>query len=454
MRKHIFIFTFSLIVLAGYGQKNYVAVTYAGDTAGFRNGLDTNALFYAPTGIAVDDNGNIYVADTYNNAIRKIFVSNDSVITLAGDTAGYAKGPDSTAGFNDNVLGPKASFHFPLGICVDKAGNFVYVADTYNNRIRKIWVAKDSVSTLAGTGIKGVANGDTAEFNLPVNMTLDTAGNMLVTDLGNNVIRKIWMKNDSVSTFAGNGKTGYVNGTADTAQFLGLYGITVDDSNTVYFTEYVNNSVRKIRNGYVSTITGFDTIRLVRTLYTTPSGYGNGYVDTAVFNNPTGIAIKDSNIYVADEFNDVIRRVDLRKRMVTTMAGNHTTGLVDGPDSVAEFNSPIGLAIDKQGRFYVADNANNVIRRLDSSVVLGVKQINRPHLSIFVYPNPCSDKVIVASAPNGTAELIDLTGKTIWTDERFKAPYTLSTEGLPNGVYFLRVSAANGIAVSKIVVQH
>ncbi|HTB06029.1 MAG TPA: hypothetical protein VK806_03675, partial [Bacteroidia bacterium] len=332
MRKSLLLLSiFVFVFITGYSQTSYQVITYAGNTsgnAGFMNKKDTNARFNGPTAIAVDTAGNIYVADTYNNAIREILVTNDSVITLAGDTAGYSEGPDSTVGYV-NGLGSVARFNYPLGICVDKGGNFVYVADTYNNVIRKISVvkgnvAKDSVSTIAGNDTLGYVNGtfNHAEFNRPVGVALDKSGNLFVTDEGNNVIREVaTASTGSVSTFAGpqpNDTTiisGYLNGRADTAEFLGLYGITFDTANTMYVTEYKNNSVRMIKNGMVSTIAGFDTITFILppdslgdTLrYVTPSGYVNGPDNGVEFNNPTGIAVDDSgNIYVADEFNYII----------------------------------------------------------------------------------------------------------------------------------------------------
>jgi DNA-binding beta-propeller fold protein YncE len=455
----LFVFSF----LTSFCQKNYVAVTYAGSNAGlagFANRADTFALFNSPTAIAVDSAGNSYVADTYNNAIREILVTNDSVITLAGDTAGYTKGSDSTAGYV-NGYGANARFNKPLGICVDKAGKYVYVADTYNNVIRKIWVAKDSVSTLTGNSALGYRNGkaDSAEFNRPIGLALDTAGNLFVADDGNNVIREVWLtKSDSVSTFAGNDslvELGYLNGKSDTALFFGLYGIAINDSNTMYVTEYMNDDIRMIKNGMVSKLAGgYDTVRINDTLHSYNTGYLNGSIDSAEFNNPTGIAVDDSgDIYVVDEYNQVIRKI--YHGMVSTFAGNHIAGFVNGPDSlVAEFNDPMGIALDRYGRFYVADNANNVIRRLYSSNVLGIAPLVSEKLSMVVYPNPCTNSLTIAAAPKGKAELLDITGRIVWQDEQFKAPYSISTEGISPGMYFLKVCTATQSAVQKVIVQH
>ncbi len=170
-------------------QQNYAVSTLAGDTAGYKNGLTSVALFNSPSGIAIDNSGDIYVVDTYNNVIRKILPFG-LVMTLAGnDTAGYRDGASNVAEFNN-----------PLGICTDKAGN-VYVADTYNNVIRKI-SPSGYVTTLAGNDTIGYRDGinSSAEFYLPVDVAADTAGNIYVTDNGNQVIREISASSGMVST--------------------------------------------------------------------------------------------------------------------------------------------------------------------------------------------------------------------------------------------------------------
>jgi sugar lactone lactonase YvrE len=415
-------------------QQNYMVSNLAGDTAGYRNGAGSGALFNSPSGIAVDNSGDIFVVDTYNNVIRKI-LPYGLVITFAGnDTAGYRDGASGVAEFNS-----------PLGICTDKAGN-VYVADTYNNVIRKISPTGD-VSTLAGNDTIGYRNGtnSTAEFYLPVDVASDTSGNIYVTDNGNQVIREISVSSGTVSTFAGNSIIGYKNGNADTAEFRGLYGITLDDSGSVYVTEYLNNDVRKIRKGIVSTLAGNDTL-------TTPIGYRNGKNDTALFNNPAGIAVDSLGIvYISDEFNNVIRKI--KNDTVTTFAGNTIRGSKNGGADTAEFYNPIGLAIDRKGNFYVADNANNSVREISPVPPLGIASLNPEMLGMLVYPNPCSDKLIIASAPMGSAAMFNVMGQQVWSNTNFKAPYILSTQNMSAGVYFLRVQNTSGEVTKKIVIE-
>ncbi|HTA26239.1 MAG TPA: hypothetical protein VK809_00505, partial [Bacteroidia bacterium] len=253
--------------ISGFSQERYFVSTLAGDTsnlaanpflnanAGWHDGLGSQALFNGPTGIAVDTIGNVYVADTYNNVIRKISASG-TVTTIAGDTADIKKGLDSNLGYIDGSAF-NAKFSNPLGICVDKVGN-VYVADTYNNVIRKISTT-GTVSTYAGTNSFGYVNGadSVAEFFAPTSLSIDAAGNIFVADEGNNAIRKIWAIGDSVTTLAGKGSdtAGYINGTLDTALFITLFGVTTDKNGAIYASQFGNgsNAIRRIYNGTVTT---------------------------------------------------------------------------------------------------------------------------------------------------------------------------------------------------------
>lgn len=211
-----------------------VVSTLAGTGAhGFTNGPGTTATFYYPQGVAVDSAGNVYVADTFNNAIRKISAAG-VVSTLAGTgAAGFVDGPAATA-----------SFSAPAGVAVDSAGN-VYVADTANNAIRKI-SPLGVVSTMAGTGAVGFVNGTaaTASFSAPAGVAVDSAGNAYVADTSNNAIRKI-SASGLVSTLAG-GTAGSVNGPAATASFFIPTGIAVDGTGNVYVTDRGTGIIRKI----------------------------------------------------------------------------------------------------------------------------------------------------------------------------------------------------------------
>lgn len=447
--------------VAAFSQQICVVSTFAGtntmgndtiNTAGFTNGADSVAKFNSPAGIAADTAGNVYVADTYNNVIRRI--NNRTVTTLAGN---------GIQGYNDGQA-TAAEFNQPLGVCVDKHGN-IYVADTYNNVIREISIA-GNVVTFAGNGAQGYTgdNGPAtaAELNLPVGVAADTLGNIYVTDNGNQVIREI-STSGTITTFAGNHSIGYRNGASSTAEFEGLYGIATDDSGSVYVTEYINDDVRKIRNGIVTTLAGYDTNVVFHNpsvLYD-PFGYRNGTNDTALFYDPTGIAVDSAgNVYLSDEYNHVIRKIG--KKSVSTFAGDSAaviSGYVNGAAiSTARFNSPLGIALDRKGmngHFYVADNGNNVIRKIAFENVTGeVQLVSKPISELSVFPNPCSGRLNIVKAPKGKASLFDVTGREVWSREDLKTPCTINTSDILPGLYILSIQSAAGVATQKIIVQY
>ena len=200
----------------------------------FVDGTGAQARFNAPTGIAIDAAGTLYVADADNNRIRKI-MPGGIVSTLAGSGApGFADGADSVAQFN-----------YPTGVAVDASGN-VFVADANNHRIRKVTPA-GVVSTLAGSGDQGFADntGLLAKFNYPTALAVDVLGNVYVADNNNHRIRKITMAG-VVSTVAGTGVAGFADGNDAVAQFNFPDGIAINPSGALYIGDQWNNRIRKI----------------------------------------------------------------------------------------------------------------------------------------------------------------------------------------------------------------
>jgi sugar lactone lactonase YvrE len=313
------------------------------------DGTGTAATFNFPEGVAVDAAGNVYVADTSNSLIRKITPAG-VVTTLAGTagTIGYADGPAATA-----------KFWSPSGVAVDTAGN-VYVADTNNNRIRKITPA-GVVSTLAGssTGASGFTNGtgSAASFYYPNDVALDTAGNLYVADWGNNAIRKI-TPSGVVSTVAGGGigVTGSTNGAAAGATFNAPRGVAVDTASNVYVADTGNHLIRKIAAGQVTTLAG-------STLSGVFGGFANGTGTASMFDSPMDVAVDGAgNVYVSDVNNYLIRFIT-PNGVVTTLAGTtKTSGFQDGPALSATFGALRGVAVDSAGNVYVSDG--DLIRKV------------------------------------------------------------------------------------------
>ena len=315
--------------------------TFAGGTAGNADGVSLGASFNWPFGIT-SDGPNLYVADGDNQKIRKIVIATGVVTTLAGSgTIGDADG-----------IGTMASFHSPYGITTD--GINVYVADAANNKIRKIELATGIVTTIAGSGAVGKADGTgtAASFYLPLGITSDGA-NLYVADSANHNIRKIVIATGVVTTLAGTGSIGDAEGTGTGAAFSYPNGVTTDGVN-VYVTDTSNNRISKIviGTGVVTTLAG-----------SLSSGSTDGIGSAAKFYSPTGITCDGTNLYVVDRYNQKIRKIVILTGVVTTIAGSGLVGSVDGTGSAASFNNPNSITTDGVD-LYVTGQDENKIRKI------------------------------------------------------------------------------------------
>jgi len=253
------------------------------------------------------------------------------------------------AGFKEGE-GLVAEFKLPFGIVTDASGN-VYVGDGGNNRIRKV-TAAGVVSTLAGNGNSGFVDGpaDVAQFNNPEGVAVDASGNLFVADFANYRVRKI--SGGGVTTVAGNGIAGFKEGDALAAQFFDPEGIAVDESENLFVAEYGNSRIRKIAAGVVTTHAGNGI-----------EGFKDGAATNAEFDSPFGVAADASgNIYVGDFRNNRIRKIT--GSTVVTFAGDGMDGFKDGPGVTAQFTRPQGVAVDALGNVYVADRGNHRIRKI------------------------------------------------------------------------------------------
>lgn len=310
--------------------------------AGCEDGPGVSARFNFPQGLAVDALGNVYVADTCNNRIRKISVEG-VVSTLAGD---------GRCGFKDGI-GTASRFEYPTGIALDGDGN-LYVADQDNHLIRMISAA-GRVSTLAGDGRPGYRDGDyrRARFNYPSGVAVDAAGNIYVADQGNHRIRVV-KPSGAVSTLAGDGNGSFCDGTGVHASFNFPSSVAVDRAGQVFVADSYNNLVRKITSsGTVTTLAGDGH-----------GSYKDGKNVGAQFNYPYGIAVDLAGyVLVADTYNNRVRKIS-PTGCVTTLAGAGQRACSDGSGAAAAFNYPTGLASDGVGNIFVADAGNSRIRVL------------------------------------------------------------------------------------------
>jgi len=320
-----------------------VVTTLAGSgSPGFADGAGKEASFKYPAGIALDGSGNIYLADAYNNRIRKITPAG-VVTTLAGS---------GKEGFADG-MGKDAVFNGPAGIAIDRDGN-IYTAEWKGHRVRKITPA-GVVTTLAGSGKAGFADGTGAgaSFNTPEGVALDSKGNVYVADSANNKIRKI-SPSGVVTTIAGSGKKDFADGAGAEATFSYPFGVAVDGGGNVYVADSGNNLIRKITpSGSVSTFAGSGK-----------AGAKDGFGLATSFNTPWGLALDDGgNLYVADGGNNLIRMIT-PSGSVSTFAGSGKAGAEDGYGSAASFNAPWGVALDGFAAVYVSDHKTSKIRKI------------------------------------------------------------------------------------------
>ncbi len=332
-----------------------VVTTFAGRAGapGAADGIGTAATFDTPQDVATDVGGNVYVADYYNNDIRKI-APDGTVTTLAG-TPKVSGSADGT--------GAGAAFAHPVGVAADGVGN-VYVADTGNHTIRKIGPG-GVVTTLAGTaGAPGSADatGPAARFSYPAKLVADGGGNLYVADSGNQTLRMITPAG-VVTTLAGAaGARGSADGTGAAARFFNPSGVAVDGGGNVYVGDTGNHTLRKVAHGgVVTTLAGSAAV----------AGSADGTGAAAGFSTPEGVATDAAgNVYVGDMDNGTVRKITPAGE-VTTLAGTPgVIGHADGAGPAASFTYPSGLAVDGAGNVYVADVGNHTIRKITAAGVV------------------------------------------------------------------------------------
>ena len=442
--KNILLFILISLCVQGHAQ---VITTVAGiDTIGYNgdNIPATDAELYDPLGVAFDNSGNFYIADTYNNRIRKVNTAG-IITTIAGN---------DTVGYNGNEIpATAAELNTPAGIICDHYGN-IYFADAYNNRVRKIDTA-GIITTVAGNG-DTTYNGDnipavSATVYDPHAVAIDAHGNLYITDWGHHRIRKV-NATGIITTIAGTGTAGYTgdNGVATAAEVDAPYGIVSDDTANIYFAEAYKNVVRKIDTaGIITTFAGTGEILW--------SSIGdNGPADSASLDNPAGLAIDGSNnIYIADAYHSRIRKVTAATNIITTVAGSGIGGGFsgdNGPATAAKLDAPFGIAADASGNLYIADADNSRIRRVGWPE--GINKLSAPLQSLTVYPNPSQDlfTINVVAYTNEQAQIIIINaiGQTVKEISTFTNTLTTVQLNQPPGIYYLSAITLHGIT-NKVI---
>ena len=346
-------------ITANFAPLNIYASAGNG-TAGYTGdgGAATSASINSPEGIAVDGAGNLYIADMLNNRVRKVAVNTGIITTVAGN---------GTEGFSgDGGAATSASLDYPDAVAVDGAGN-LYIADARNSRIRKVAAGSGIISTVAGSGA-GAISGDggpatSATIGLPTGVAVDGAGNIYFADPWfSHAIRKVDAGTGIITTVAGNGTLGFTGdgGAATSASLRMPNGVSVDRAGNLYIADTDNNRIRKVAvgTGIITTVAGGGTLGF--------PGDG-GPATSASLNSPESMTVDEAgNLYIADDANNRIRKVAAGTGIITTHAGNGTAGYNgDGLGATSgEINSPQGVAADGVGDLYIADYGNNRIRKL------------------------------------------------------------------------------------------
>jgi len=328
--------------VAGNGSPSYAGDGHAA----------TKASLYHPFGVALDAAGNLYIADTGNNRIRKVD-TNGIIITVAGNNnRGYS---------GDHVAATSASLYSPEAVALDAAAN-LYISDTDNQLIRRV-STNGIITTVAGDGAIGYYGDGSAatasSLNYPLGIALDAAANLYIADVHDSRIRKVGT-NGIIMTIAGNGVAAYSGegGAATKASLNYPFGVGLDAAGNLYIADAYNHRIRKVgTNGIITTIAGNGVGAY--------SGDGGAATNASV-RYPYGVALDFlGNLYIVDSDNNRIRMVDT-DGLITTVAGNGTAGYSgDGGEATnASLFNPVGVALDASGNLYIADTVNNRTRKV------------------------------------------------------------------------------------------
>ena len=379
----------------------------------------------SPSGIAVDNVGNLYLADSDNHRIYKLSPP-------AGEASGWTLDQtygDGTAGFVDSDAANNAQFDHPTGLTYDATRNCIFVADELNHRIRRIDCDDDAVTTVAGSGVAGFADADNAtegQFLFPTGLAI--FGNTLyVADRGNHRIRAFDVVSGGLSTVAGDGNAALLDGAGNTARFNNPTDVTVNSAGNILVADRDNHCIRLVDlvSGNVTLLAGSEDAE---------AGNLDGSSTEAMFSSPSGLAVDSAdNLYVADRDNHLIRFVE-PDGTTSTLAGSGTAGSEDSPDSstdrylypatASSFNGPVALALTSGGSttdvdhpiLYLADSGNSAVRQISRDASLPTES------------TIATESTITTESTNPLVVTGQTTGQTTITMVDEEAEITLSGE--------------------------
>lgn len=352
----------TITTIAGTG-----AAGFSGD-----GGLATSAAFGAVPRIAVDQQGNVFFADTANNRVARVDAKTGVIRTVAGTGVGGVFGRGGNWG--DGGPATRAVVNAPWGIAIDGFGN-LYITDRQNKVVRKVDAASGVISTVAGNPNWNSTQDQRLAVNAvltdPLDVAVDAAGNVFIVESAANIVQKVDAATGTIARVAGTGTAGYLGdgGAATEAQLYTPTSAAVDAAGNLLIADYGNNVIRMVsaRDGRISTIAGTGKSAF--------AGDGGPAV-RASLKWPQSLAVDaQANVYIGDYSNCIVRRISSSTGVITTIAGTVSREGVgdcgfagDGGDATgAKLNQPLGMAVDGSGNVYIADSMNYRLRAVGST---------------------------------------------------------------------------------------
>ena len=432
MKKKYILF---LLLISTYIVQSQIITTIAGSgSSGFSGdgGLATTARLNLPFNITFDKSDNIYIADTYNNSVRKI---------------------DSESGIISTVVGTAdkkqvSELKTPTGLTFDNFNN-LFIADLANLRIRKVNLDTGSSITLVGEKSEIERPNIDAYLGGPFSVVFDKVGNLYVSINGDNKVSKVDFSTGIVSIIAGTGEIGYSGDgvLAKNAKLNSPTGLTLDGKGNLFISDSGNERVRKVdlTTGIISTIAGTGVNGF--------SGDGSLAIKSQL-SNPIGLAVDDQgDLFIVDRNNNRIRKINMSTGIISTIAGTGEAGFSGDGDLArnALLSNPTGLAFNSDGDLFVVDRGNNRIRRI-SGLTSNADELEL-EANLLVYPNPSTDKITIELKND-----LDLKGASLFSingkQTRVKMnDNTFNVSKLPRGIYILRIVTSKGIIEQKVVLE-
>jgi sugar lactone lactonase YvrE len=432
MKKYCVLLLFMICTYLVQGQ---TITTIAGTgSSGFSGdgGIATSARLNLPFNLTFDKSDNIYIADTYNNSIRKIDSETGIISTIIGTA--------------DKKL--VSELKTPTGLTFDNYQN-LYIADLANLRIRKVNLETGSRMTLVGQRSESEAPNINASLGGPFNVVFDKIGNLYISVNGDSKVSKVDFSTGKISTVAGTGVAGFSGDgmEAKEAQLSNPTGLALDGKGNLFISDSGNERIRKVdlTTGIISTVAG--------TGVTGFSGDGIEATKTEL-SNPLGLAFNnEGDLFVVDRGNNRVRKINISTGIITTIAGTGEEGYSGDGDLArnAKLSNPTGLAFNNEGDLFVVDRGNNRIRKI-SGLSSNAEELELES-SLLVYPNPSTDKITIELKNNlelKNATLFDIRGKQVKVQMTDK---TLNVSRLPRGIYVLRLETSKGAFEQKVVLE-